>query len=484
MPGLKVALINTPYKELYGPDRPGIGNYFPLGLGSLAAVLRESGHRVDLLDPEAAGISDHDLVQRIATEQPGLVGLSCLTPNYPFAVRIAELIREVTDAPIVMGGAHPTAVPTSVLEESAATDIVVVGEGEETVVELCAAIEGNGSLDPILGIAYRKDGAVTTNPPRPLITDLDRLPHPARDLVDLSAYFKPHMYWDIGVRSASMIASRGCPYRCIYCASKGTMGDRLRLHSPGYVVEEMESLVREHGVGYIGFMDDTMITNHRWVREVCALIRERKLDVAWSCVLRVDAANREILQIMKDAGCRRISFGIETGDPGLLKESRKGTTLEQARESVKIARDMGFTVINTYMFGFPGETPESVENTIRFALELNPHIAMFSILVPYPGTLPFQEFMKRQGTDRIDWGHFMFSSGEGAVPVGDMSEKELKKALRSALVRFYLRPSQLARMLAGIQSPAEFKGYLLGGLGVLGKVLDVSLSRLFRKSDR
>lgn len=481
---MKVTLINTPYKELYGPDRPGIGNYFPLGLGSIGAVLREAGHQVELIDPEAAGISETELVQRIADREPGMLGLSCLTPNYPVAVRIAQRIREVTSAPIVMGGAHPTAVPATVLEESAATDVVVVGEGEDTVLELVEAFEGNAPLDPIPGIAYREDGAIRTTPPRPLIRDLDRLPHPARDLVDLSAYFKPHMYWDIGVRSASMMASRGCPYRCIYCASKGTMGDRLRLHSPGYVVAEMESLVRDYGVGYIGFMDDTMITNHRWVREVCALIGERKLDVSWSCVLRVDAANRDILGIMKQAGCRRISFGIETGDPELLKTSLKGTTMAQARESVKIARDLGFTVINTYMFGFPGETPESVENTIRFALELNPHIAMFSILVPYPGTAPFKEFMKRQGTDRIDWGHFMFSSGEGAVPVGDMTEKELKKALQNALVRFYLRPTQMVRMLRGIHNLAELKGYLLGGLGVMGKVLDVSLARVFRKKGR
>ncbi|NOZ02704.1 MAG: radical SAM protein [Deltaproteobacteria bacterium] len=467
---MKAVLINAPYKELYGPDRPGIGNYFPLGLGFIAAVLRRAGHEVALIDPEAMGISEKALVERVRSFNPGFVGLSCLTPNYPAAGRLARAIKAEVDAPIAIGGPHATAMRGQVLSDNEAFDIVVVGEGEATALQLCAAIEGGSGLDDVAGIVYRWKEGFRETPPRALLKDLDSLPHPARDMVDMSAYFRPHMYWDIGVRSASMIASRGCPYRCIYCASKGTMGDRLRLHSPGYVVDEMESLVHDYGVKYIGFMDDTMILNHRWVRELCGLIRERKLDVSWHCVMRVDAASEDILRTIKDAGCRRISFGIETGDPGLLETSGKGTTLDQARFAVRAARDVGLTVINTYMFGFPGETWETVRNTIDFAIELSPHIAMFSILVPYPGTETFKEFVHREGDGDIDWSDFIFSSGLDAIPIGGMSSEDLKKALRLALRRFYMRPAQLARILTGMNGPREILGYVRGGIGVLGKI--------------
>ena len=183
---------------------------------------------------------------------------------------------------------------------------------------------------------------------------------------------------------------------------------------------------------------------------------------------------------MKDAGCRKISFGIETGDAYLLKESKKGTTLAQARSAVKIAKDLGYKVVNCYMFGFPSETQETVNNTINFACELNPHIALFAILTPYPGTQTYKDLVTKRKDHLTNWSDFVFTSGKTPIPCGNMSPEQLKQALLKALIKFYLRPSQFIRILESIETRAEFMVFARGSICVFRKIIEIHFSIFFK----
>ncbi|MFH1623700.1 MAG: radical SAM protein, partial [Pseudomonadota bacterium] len=285
---MKVVLISAPYLDLYGSINVGRNHTFALGVGYIASYLRRGGHEVSILDSEPLGMTAEDIRAYLRMKKPDLVGVSSATPNFKGAQKMGLLAREETEAVIVVGGVHASALPEEVLKRYPQFDLVVIGEGEETMLELCNALEeGNPGLEDIRGLMLRKDGTFYRTPPRPLMQDLDGIPFPARDLVDLDLY-RPQVHLYRGRKSATMITSRGCPAKCTFCATEVTMGTRFRSNRPEYVVSEMEHLVNDYGVQDIIIVDDTFTINPRRVEKICRMMLEKNLDAGWFCFARVN----------------------------------------------------------------------------------------------------------------------------------------------------------------------------------------------------
>ncbi len=301
---MKVLLIKSPYLEVYkGLDKVAT-NQAPLGLAYIAAVLRETKHTVILLDPENQDMTYKDVGEFIKKEKPDIVGISSATVNFGNAVHLAKVAKQSAEPLVVLGGIHATSLPEDVLRDHPEIDLVVIGEGEITMRELCNAMDSAGSVDytSIPGLAFRNEaGEIVKSSPRPLIMDLDSLPLPARDLLPMEKYnVQVHLSCVSGIK-ATMISSRGCPSLCTFCASHLTMGRKHRLRSVESVVDEMEYLVHQHKAKYIQFYDDTFTINYKCVVDICNLIIKRKLKVKWFAHARVNTVFANLLRLMKQS---------------------------------------------------------------------------------------------------------------------------------------------------------------------------------------
>ncbi|MEK7474214.1 MAG: radical SAM protein [Candidatus Coatesbacteria bacterium] len=472
---MRVALINAPYAAAYGPLKSASGRYFPLGLGYLGAVLRRAGHEVILLDPEARRLPDDALAARLRAFGPLLVGITCATPSFPAARRLAAVARAaVPEAVTILGGVHATALPAAVLAQAPGIDLVGLGEGEETMVDLASRL-AQGPLSPdvlraVPGIAFRDGDAVRVNAMRPWIRDLDSLPFPARDLVDFRDYV-PHAHNRRGRRATTAISSRGCPYPCTFCASHVVLGRGFRRHSPEYVVGEIEHLVRTQGVDQIIYNDDAFTTDRARDVAICELILQRNLRISWFCFARADGVTRDLLALMNRAGCYSVGFGIESGDPDVLRAMHKNETLDQMRQAVGWANDLGFKTQCFFVFGSPGETPASAERTVRFAQELNPALAFFNMMVPYPGTEAYRACFGEAGPplDRVRWEDWVAVGPHAAVQVQGLPP--LERVVADANRRFYGRPGQVWRMLKHASNALEVWQLVRGGIALALQIL-------------
>jgi anaerobic magnesium-protoporphyrin IX monomethyl ester cyclase len=481
---MKVVLIKAPYLQIFGPMRQSAPRYFPLGLGYIAAALRAAGHEVVFLDPEIQGLSDADLIQRLQAEAPTFVGIGCATPNFNVAHQLAERIKRTLQVVTVLGGIHASSVPREILEHHPEFDVLVIGEGEETVIELAAVIDVYGlvpqHLAGIKGIGYRDHDRVVLNPRRALKSDIDTIPLPARDLVGFDKYKSP-AHLELGKRTANMITSRGCPARCTFCESWRTLGNRFRGHSPAYILAEIEHLVATYGVEHVIFNDDTFTWDMARAQAVCEGLLEKNLGVTWFAFSRVDTVTRELLALMKRAGCVSLNFGVESGDVHMLEVMKKGATLEQARQALRWSRELGFKTLASFLFGLPGETAASIERTINFAIELNPHIALFNVLVPFPGTEVYARFPQFHTTDSRELAAFKTASagGEPLFIAEGLTARELKRALVRANRRFYLRPTYLVEQLRWMTSLDVAMANVRGAVGLLRKTWRIASSRRY-----
>jgi len=369
-------------------------DYPPLGLAYLAAVLERDGHQVGVfdfsLDP-ATLLEDN--VQSVYAFGPQLVGITAMTTVYHSVLDTATLLKAQLGRPIVMGGPHATLYPERILKEAPVIDYVIRGEGERTILELVRALEGrNGDLSKIRGLSYRFRGEAVSNPDRELIQDLDALPFPARHLFDLERY---GLCTPEGQPMITILSSRGCPYNCAYCF-KGIVGRTYRQRSPGNIIAELRQVIDQYGIRHFYFIDDLFTLN---VRRLDALSEEfvaQELNIHWQCLGRVDRVNAEILRKMYAAGCRRIHYGIESGNQENLRRIGKGFELEQVRQAVRWTREAGIQTKGYFMLGLPGDTEQTMRQTVDFAVSLNLDEAMFSLTTPFPGTRLWDELVKKR----------------------------------------------------------------------------------------
>lgn len=469
---MKIVLISAPYLDVYGTLNVGKNHTFSLGVGYVAAVLRDAGHQVSLLDPEPLGMSDEAIKEYLKSKEPDLVGISSATANFKGAIRMAHLAKEVSNPVTVIGGVHASALPLETLRDYPEFDLVAIGEGEETMGELCSHLETEReALPDIKGIAYRDNGRLEKTQPRPLIQNLDQLPFPAREMVDLNLY-RPQVHLYRGRKSATILTSRGCPALCTFCATTVTMGNRFRKHSPEYVLSEIRHLITDYGIQDFVIVDDTFTIDRQRAMAICNQIIEQRLDIGWFCFARVDNATVELYETMKKAGCFSMFFGIESADPQVLKNIKKGATVDQARYALRMANKIGFKTEAGFMLGNPGDTRESIKKTISLARELNPVIASFNIMTPFPGTEEYAKYLPHDPVGMRNWDNFVPKGITPLIKPDGLSRQELQKFLVEAYLKFYLRPQQLFRILRNISSWAEFKVYLRGGLGLFRRVLE------------
>ena len=468
----KVILLSPPYVDLYGQLSKAAGRYFPLGLGYLASYLRLYGHHdVQIYEPEAQSLSYQDIESILKDYQPDVVGLTCSTPNYLRAINLAKIAKSCTQAKIVIGGVHASAIPDYILEQHyQLIDCVVIGEGEQTMLELVNAYENQDKLDGIKGILYQDQTKTIRTPARPFLDDMDSIPFPARDLIDQNL-FTPNLHNARHRNCLTILTSRGCPYNCSFCASRIVSGKKYRMHSAEYVLEEMQMLKTDYHARQLLITDDTFTINHERLEKICRGMIDGKLGLDWFCFSQVNVVNKEILLMMKKAGCYNIGFGIESGDETILKKLGKAIQPEKAIAAVQLARDVGMKTQAFYIFGTSGETKQQMKETIRFSKKVGSTLAFFNMLVPYPGTRDFQHFFADTPLDQIDWEKFVAIGEQCALINTGLSPDDIEDMLAQANLSYYLNPRRIAGLIFHIRSFYELTNYLKGGISLFQQIL-------------
>ncbi len=436
-----------------------------LGLAYLGAVSEEAGYETLIFD---ADVEDEPLTEAIKRFRPDMVGITTNTPQVKQAWRTAQAIKSIADIPVVLGGPHVSVLPAESARRPE-VDIVVRGEGEPAWLKLCQIVERHKQANPgfvaadllapenpaltgLLGISYfTTDGKEHLNPDHPPVADLDTLPWPAYHLFKMDRYTNLQPATDAvdGAKSFSIMTSRGCPYRCTFC-SQSIMPIKWRARSPENVLAEWRHLVEELGAEEIGVLDDSANIDVKRLGRIADLLIENRLNhVPWIFVngIRANLATKDLLQTLKDAGLKRTAFGVETGDPDVLLSIDKKIDHDTIRRAFKNAKAVGLETIGFFIIGLPGETEESMNRTIKFACEVDPMIANFSMMTPYPGTKVY-EIVKQQGRLLLDdWEDYVFFDGRARYEMGDMTAELIERKWKEAYRRFYLRPHRIAQIL-------------------------------------
>lgn len=427
------AMVNT--REIPSVvDRMGV--WPPLGLAYLGGALRAGGHEAALFDCVREGWGGDDLRRALERWRPDLVGVTATTPEIQGAVEAASQARECAPR-VVVGGPHVSLLPRETLSHRC-FDFAVAGEGEEALLALLDALRGGGELAAVPGLVWRR-GEETVCNPSAVVEDLDHIPLPARDLIPPRRYGRA----DARTPMATMISTRGCPFRCGFC-HRPPEQRRVRHRSPELVAEEMERLAVDEGVREIIFCNDMLTVNAAQIESLCRSIRRRRLRLRWQGATRVDIVSADLMKLMRESGCRQLKFGVESGSQAILDRMEKGITVAQARSAFAGARAAGLKTGAYFILGYAGETPETMAATIRLARELNPDYVMFYPAVPLPGTLLHEDAVREGLIDPDYWREYTLGLRSDRLPY---LVPDLESWLRRAFAAFYRRPSFWAQKL-------------------------------------
>jgi radical SAM superfamily enzyme YgiQ (UPF0313 family) len=373
----RVALVNPPAIKGAYHHHP----YLPIGLAYLAAVLEQKGNEVLVLDCLASDINQEQLKQKLAEFNPNVIGISSMTPMVLSTMMAAKGAKEACpNATVVLGGPHATFMDREILDSEPSVDVVVRGEGEQTLVELTHRIMNQVGLNSADGITYRHQGQIVQNPDRPYIQNLDDLPFPAYK------HFPLDKYRLFGKLFFPVITSRGCPFQCNFCTTSRILGKQYRARSPKNIGHELELLKREYNADSFTFYDDTLTLDKKRLFDICDEIKSRKINIPWDCQTRVDQISEEMLEKMKATNCQQVFFGAESGCQTVLNAVNKRTTVEQNEAAIKMAKKAGLFVAISIIIGYPGETSEMRKETFDFLRRAEPDDVYLCIATPYPGT--------------------------------------------------------------------------------------------------
>jgi radical SAM superfamily enzyme YgiQ (UPF0313 family) len=434
-----------------------------MGLALIAALLEKKGYPVTVVDDNALQLKFGEIAPLVSDAD--VVGLSATTPTINIATGLARHLKQAKpDLTIVLGGPHPTLLPQETMLASPDIDIVIRGEGEATIIELLQSLESKQPLANIAGISYRQNGKMTSTRPRPITLDLDSLPFLAYHLLPWRRY-RPRPPRGRLSPFAALLTSRGCPYHCNYC-SKAIFGQKFRGQSPARVVDEIIYLKQRFGIKEFAFYDDVFSLNQKRAYAIADEILKRGLKVDWTCETRVDLVGRELLNHLKQAGCYSVAYGIESGSQEIIDIINKEITLEQAEEAVQLSSEAGLQTIGYFMIGNPGETPETVRQTIRFARKLKLDFVQFSVTIPYPGCELYELYLKDSKVRDIPWESFVYADlDRKTTPVfetSQLSREALAYWLNRAYREFYLRPGYIWQRVRKTTSLKDLKTGIKG----------------------
>ncbi|MCC6448954.1 MAG: radical SAM protein [Candidatus Aureabacteria bacterium] len=430
----------------------------PIGICYLAASLSRAGYGVEMLDLEAGRMSLRETLERIGRARPGLLGVTATTPAYSLAREFCGAVKEALPGlPIVIGGPHVSGTGAEELDD--VFDFALLGESELSLPLLADAVRNGGGYEEVPGLAYRSGGILRRTPRGPLIEDLDGIPFPRRDLLDVGAYatFVPGK----GLRRTTTItASRGCPFGCVFCSAHVILGKRFRIRSVGNILGEIEEARGRFGIVHFYFNDSTLTLKRGWILKLCEGLSVKNLGITWEGMTRVNMIDRELLRTLRRAGFVRLSLGIESGEQRILDIMKKGVTLEEIREAYRLCREERIETESFAMLGLPGETRETIRRTARFVRSI-PEVrySSFSIATPYPGSeLMAMAKEGRHGLKLLSGDYRRYRRYDGGVmEVNGLSPEDLQREQKRGLLVMHLTPRKMCalirhfglRMLAG-----------------------------------
>ncbi|MEK6947572.1 MAG: radical SAM protein [Nanoarchaeota archaeon] len=477
---MKILLVIPPYKNTIVMEAPNeifeeFGTYPPLGLLYLAASLRKDNpkHEIKVLDCDAYKLDFSDVENVIKEFKPDIVGVTAFTPTICDALLVVKLVKKIDPRIVTVMGGHHTDMYYKETINLGNIDYIVLGEGEEILPKLVSFIEKGEDVSKISGLVFKKDGELVITGEPGYIKNLDDLPMPARDLMNLNKF-----QCVLGREKliTTMMSSRGCPYRCTFCY-KPLKTRSWRFRSAENIVAEIEQCC-SLGIKEIFFFDDNFSVDIKRVEKICDLIIEKGLDITWSYRGRVNTISYEMLQKCKKSGCHRIHFGVETGTDEGLRRIKKDTTTDVIRNAFKLCKKVGITTVGNFMIGLPGEKKEDMFKTIEFAKSIGTDYAEFAILTPFPKTELYDEGIKRGIFDDFWLGFAKNPTPDFKLKVWNeyYSREELFKLLEECLRKFYFDPRTMTKILFSIRSFKEMSTKIRAGMALLNyKKMNVPL---------
>lgn len=464
---MKIALINPPMDfDIALGKAKNIVRYtvmIPHGLASIGAVLQRDGIQCKIIDGYAENLAIQNIVDRVIEYFPSAVGISMVTPVADIVHRIAKAIKERNRSiKVILGGPHPSILPDEVMADNN-IDFLVRGEGDYSFLRLIRSLDKGWDIHAVGGITFRENGKTVHNKTDGYIADLDELPPPAYELFPMHLYTAPPQ-WSIASPSYQLIASRGCPYNCAFCCVG--MGRQVRFKSAKRVCDEIEYLIKNHKCRQIVFVDTTFPFNLKHAESICSEIIVRGLDkkIVWFTSTRVDIVSQKMLNMMHKAGCRLLTFGVESGNQQILDSVGKNITLAQVADAVKMAHKAGIDVTASYIIGLPGETHQTVIDTIEFAKKLDTLYAQFNIIVPYPGTRIYDYAEKNGLLRNRKWSNYVSLTSmtdlEPPFIAPGLTKEELLALQRKAYNNYYFRPRLIMKHLKRMIFNFDLKKYL------------------------
>lgn len=473
-----IVFVNPPLsqKERYGVKFKAGGQSPPTGLALLAAVCRNAGYRTAIIDAPALDLSSESVIDRLTKLRPQIIGLTAVTVSIFNAMDLARKLKATGfSGTIVLGGVHVTGAPEKTFEFFGdCYDVAVLGEGELTVPELVGCLKSGGSLAEVCGIAYPvsdSEGPVrrlVSTAPRDYISDLDSLPFPAWDLLpDLGKYYTPPAHTVRHLPAATLITSRGCTGKCVYCDNK-VFGNRLRCHSADYVFAMIEDLRNVYGIKEFQIRDDNILVFKKRLTDLCQRLIENKADIAWTCVGRVDMVDAETLAMMKKAGCWQIWYGIESGSDRILRLIKKNTDQAMIRRAIEMTKKAGISAGGFFIIGLPDETGAEIKQTMDLITSLPLDDFHINHMTPFPGS-EFYDIAANYGYFDNDWRK-MNAWEILFIPKG-ITKHDIIKYSNIMYKKFYLRPRIVFNYLKRIRSLNHLQLYFTAFLGLLSHMM-------------
>jgi len=443
---MKVYMLNPPYMPRFGrsmrwQDTGRAGTlYYPIWLSYATGVV-EQEHEARLVDAPAWGWGIKEVLEDVKRFKPDLVVIDSSFPSLKNDVRVAEEVKEEVDCTTVLVGS-PTSQFSEEILRSEGVDVVARYEYDFTIKELADALEKGRNLREVKGISYKEDGRIIHNPDRGFTSseDLDKMPFVSKvykEHLNVRDYFLNYCLYPM----VQIFAGRGCPYQCTFCSWPQTfMGRKYRVRSIGNILDELEWIEENMDVKEVFFEDDTFTINKRRVLEFCKGYRERGLEISWSCNARVDTLDLETMREMKRANCRFLIVGFESADDGILRNIKKGFTVEEARAFAKNVRKAGLLLHADFIIGLPGETKETIEKTRRFIKEIKPDQLQVSVVAPFPGTELYEWCKKNGYLVTEDPNEYLDEQGhqKSVVSYPWLSAEEIVRAVDEILKDYYL----------------------------------------------
>ncbi|MBM3244783.1 MAG: radical SAM protein [Candidatus Omnitrophica bacterium] len=464
---MKVLFVYPPYdkEEIFSFLSDSAPVLPPLGLAYLAGYLRKYSYPVKIIDAPGLGAGMEETVKLAARFAPDVIGITSNSALYSRARVLSKKLKEaLPSVKIVFGGYHPTFLGEEVLADDY-VDFIIKGEGEDAFLELCRALEQNNGFSRVRGLGYKLDGKIYMNEERDFISDLDKLPFPAYDLLPMGNYHIGNAVGR-GRNTISIVASRGCTGNCYFCPAPGFWKNTYRKHSPVYVMSLMDYLYNEFRKNSFQFRDDTFTLDKKWVMDLCNLMLKNKFHkkCEWQCYSRFDSFDEEMLALMKKAGCCQVSLGVESAEEETIRQFKKFSK-ERVYAGMRLLKKYGMKSRLFFMVGPPSRSLEELDKIADLAIELGPDLIHLTASIPYPGSA-FYKALSVKGC-RLAFSSEIPKMYEGFCDFEAFTREDINLKIKEIYKKFYLRRRYLLKQVFSIRNFRDFYNLWLGGLFAL-----------------